>query len=128
MRPEQEKLRERVVNALLEDIEWFWPWGEIISSVHGNYSSESDRLMIAALEAVRDQTTFEFIKKEGFAAELMLYILSGSELTEYGTSPRGAWPDEAVAHLWPQIIEKWKQYAAHHWGENWKDDSNEHPA
>lgn len=99
------------------DSAFFDPWDEIIEGISGSYNSESDRLMIGALEAVRDRTTFKFIAKEGFAGEFMLYVLSGHGLTDYGTSPRGAWPEHEIADLWDELIEKWKAYAAVAYGE-----------
>lgn len=92
-------------------MEVFDPWGDIINGIHGGYSSDSDDLMIGALEAVRDRATFEFIEKHGFVGEFMLYVLSGHGLTEYGTSPRGAWADFDIADLWQPLIDKWRGYA-----------------
>lgn len=87
---------------------FFAPWENVIRGIHGDYSSESDDLMIATLEAVRDGKTFDLIKEKGFVVEFMLYVLSGHGLTDYGTSPRGAWPDQR--DLWQPLIDKWKAY------------------
>jgi hypothetical protein len=95
--------------------ETFDPWDDVIKGIYGSYSSESDDLMIAALKAVRDKRTFEFIDERGFAGEFALYVLSGHGLTEYGTSPRGAWPDDALADLWQPLIDKWEAYARDQW-------------
>lgn len=98
--------------------EEFNPWEDIIQGIYGGYSSECDRLMIAALEAVRDGTTFEFFQtKEGFAGEFMLYVLAGHGMLEYGTSPRGGWPDPSIKDLWQPLIDKWKEYSVSQWGE-----------
>ena len=96
----------------------FDPWQDVIKGIHGSYAGRSDALMIAALEAVRDRTTYEWIEREGFEAEFVLYVLSGHGLTEYGTSPRGAWPDPDVADLWQPLIDKWKAYSLACWGED----------
>jgi hypothetical protein len=98
------------------DLEVFDPWADVIEGIYGSYSSESDDLMIAALEAVGSKTTFEFIKERGFAGEFALYVLAGHGLTDYGTSPRGAWPDHEIEDLWQPLIDKWKAYAASQWG------------
>lgn len=95
--------------------EVFNPWADVIEGISGSYSSESDALMIHALEAVRDKTTFDFIM-DNFAGEFALYVLAGHKLTEYGTSPRGAWPDYAVADLWQPLIDKWRGYYEVAWG------------
>lgn len=119
-------IRERLIAALSKPVpnavdgvhsEVFDPWHDVIEGIHGSYASESDDLMIAAIEAVRDRTTFEMIEERGFAAEFVLYVLSGHGLTEYGTSPRGGWPDPAVADLWDALIDKWKAYAAIVWAD-----------
>lgn len=119
-------VRQRIESALAKplpddaesiDTEAFDPWSDVIDGIHGSYSSESDALMIAALEAVRDHSTFEFIDRFRFAAEFALYVLSGHGYTEYGTSPRGAWADPAIEDLWQPLIDKWKAYAEIAWGE-----------
>lgn len=92
---------------------FFSPWDDIIKNIHGGYSSESDDLMIETLEAVRDGTTFDLMKEKGFIIEFMLYALAGNNLTEYGTSPRGAWP--LHRDLWQQLIDKWKAYREIAW-------------
>lgn len=96
----------------------FDPWEDVIKGIYGHYAAYSDTLMISALKAVHERTTFEFIKEAGFAGEFALYILAGHGLTEYSTSPRGAWAEPAVADLFPLLIERWETYARIMWGEN----------
>lgn len=125
------ELRERIIAALAKPLQptgqgfastdEFDPWGDVIEGIFGNYASESDRLMIGALEAVRKRATFEFIQREGFAGEFMFYVLSGHGFLEYGTSPRGGWPDPDIADLWEPLITKWRDYANFTWGEDWDD-------
>ncbi|MFZ2252635.1 MAG: hypothetical protein WAW13_00505 [Minisyncoccia bacterium] len=93
----------------------FDPWNDVIHGIHGSYCSESDDLMIGALKAVRDKTTFDFIKERGFVGEFALYVLSGHGLTQYGTSPRGAWADFDIEDLWQPLIDKWEAHAAIQW-------------
>ena len=95
----------------------FNPWVDIIDGINGSYAEGSDALMIAALEAVRDRKTFEFIADQGFVAEFALYVLSGQGLTDYGTSPRGGFPILELEDLWPQMIEKWQAYSVLQWSE-----------
>ena len=112
--------REKPIAPSEDDLgmgDYFDPWEDVIHGIYGSYSSESDDLMIATLRAAQDRTTFELIKTRGFAAEFALYVLAGHGLIEYGTSPRGGWPDPEIADLWGQLIEKWTAYAAAHWGE-----------
>ena len=114
-----ETVRDRLIRALAKPLpddpnfihmEVFDPWEDVINGIHGCYSSEFDRLFIDALKSVRDQETFEFMEKHGAVAELILYVLSGHGYTEYGTSPRGAWPDPTVNDLWQPLIDKWEAY------------------
>ena len=121
-----DNLRQRIEAALAKPLPEenqsihagvFNPWRDVIKYIHGGYAKASDDLMIAALEAVRDGKTFELIDSEGFAAEFMLYVLSGHGLTEYGTSPRGGWPDPDVKDLWQPLIDKWKAFSKIHWNE-----------
>lgn len=115
-----EGLRKRLEAALAKPLpevgqivhsEIFNPWEDVIDGIHGSYSSESDDLMLEALKAARDTQTFEFIGRKGFAAEFALYVLSGHGMLDYGTSPRGGWPDHEIADLWQPLIDKWEAYA-----------------
>lgn len=99
------------------DREFFDPWSDVITGIYGSYSSVSDQLMIECLEAVRDRKTFEFIESKGFVAEFMLYVLAGHGLTDYGTSPRGGWPNHDIRDLWQPLIDKWRAYYAAAWSE-----------
>lgn len=99
------------------DPDCFDPWEDVITGIYGSYSSESDDLMLAALCAVRDKETFDFIKRRGFAGEFALYVLAGHGLLEYGMSPRGGWPDHEIADLWQPLIDKWEAYDRIAWPE-----------
>lgn len=118
--------RARIVTALAkrlptddQDIgdDVFDPWGDVFDGISGGYSSQSDAIAIEALEAARDRTTFDFISRVGFAGEFMLYVLAGHGMVNYGTSPRGCWPDETIADLWQSLIDKWLAYYVAYWGE-----------
>lgn len=101
----------------VQTLDHFDPWSDIISDIDGSYASMCDALMIEALEAVRDRTTFDFINRVGIAAEFSLYVLSGNGLTDYGTSPRGGWPDHGIKDLWGDLIHKWRDYYRAKWDE-----------
>lgn len=96
----------------------FNPWRDVIQGIYGDYNSEADRLMLGALEAVRDSTTFEFIEREGFAGEFMFYVLAGHGLIDYGTSPRGGWFSLDFPELLDPLIEKWQAYSELTWADN----------
>jgi hypothetical protein len=127
-------LRERILAELAKPVEEqvhtesFDPWGEVIQGIYGSYASQSDVLMIRVLEAVRDRKTFDLINNEGFAAEFMLYVLAGRQMLEYGTSPRGGWPDPEIEDLWQPLINKWREYFRAHWGEEYVSESFTPPA
>lgn len=91
--------------------EMFDPWHDVIEGIAGSYSEECDTLMIEALEAVRDKRPHLWMDERGLAAEFALYVLAGHQLTDYGTSPRGGWPDPDIADLWQPLIDKWKAYS-----------------
>lgn len=123
------EVTEGVLKALAKPVraadDWdedaFDPWEDIIHGIHGSYSSESDAMMVEALEAIRDGATFEYIKKRGFAGEFVLYVISGHGLIEYGTSPRGGWPISPLRDVWQTIIDKWVSYADAQWGgQDWR--------
>lgn len=125
--------RDRLVVALAKPLpdsggqvhtEVFDPWHDVLSGIDGSYASNSDVLMIEALEAVRDRATFDFIDRRGFLGEFALYVLSGHGLTEYGTSPRGGWPNPSISDLWDDLIGKWIGYAVSQWGEDFREDLN----
>jgi hypothetical protein len=116
--------REKLVAALQKPVaqsgeilslDHFDPWGDVIEGIYGGYAEESDQLMIAALEAVQNGSAFAFAKERGFAGEFMLYVLAGHGMTDYGTSPRGAWPEPAIADLFPPLIDKWKKHSQAQW-------------
>lgn len=116
----REELKKALAKPTLTDTsysgceDYFDPWNDIISDVFGHYAKESDDKMIECLEAIRDRTTFKLIEKE-FSYELMLYVLAGKGLIDYGTSPRGGW--FVHADLLQTLIDKWKQYSIVVWSE-----------
>lgn len=116
----REKILAALAKPLPEDAQIihdgvFCPWEDVISGIYGCYSSESDNLMISAMEACQSRTTYDIIHERGFAAEFMFYVLAGHGLIEYGTSPRGGFPAPEIADLWQQLIDKWKAYRAIAW-------------
>ena len=119
-------MRDKIIAALAKPIQAgeyatcddFDPWADVIGGIYGSYSSEMDDLFIDALKAVRDRATFDFIDKEGKSGELALYVLAGHGLTDYGTSPRGGWPDSEIADLWQPLIDKWQAHRKAAWGDD----------
>lgn len=99
--------------------DFFDPWDDLIDGCVGSYSLALDRLAIDVLKAVRDRTTYDLLVSErGLAAELFMHMLA-DWLCDYGTSPRGVFPDPGILGMWDELIEKWDAYAAATWGEDW---------
>lgn len=97
--------------------ECFDPWEELFPNIYGFHNSEMDVLFIEGLKAVRDHRTFEYSKNPqfGLGAELVMYILAGHDLTEYGTSPRGGRAMQAIEDLWQPLIDRWIEYFEIYW-------------
>lgn len=93
----------------------FSPWGDVICGIDGNFSGESDRLMVEALKALRDGRAMEFVEAGDFSREFALYVLAGHGLLECGTSPRSGWPSPEFSDLWDALIAKWESYAKIIW-------------
>ncbi len=90
---------------------FFNPWTDLFPRIYGSYSSAMDDLFIDALKAVANHGHRAFREQYGEdLAELALYILAGHDLTEYGTSPRTAYPNPQVADQWNLLITKWENY------------------
>ena len=121
-------VREKLLEALskpdptedynLGDPDYFDPWQDVISNIHGSYAGFCDVYFIEALKAIRDRTTGDFMTKRGDTAELILYIIAGHGLTDYGTSPRYPWPEHEIEDLWDALIEKWANYSDLMWSRN----------
>ncbi|MGU3456593.1 hypothetical protein ACLBV5_09790 [Brevundimonas sp. M1A4_2e] len=112
------KLEAALAKPIIQDdvtFEEFDPWEDVIDGIHGCYASQADVVFIAALEALRDHTTYDFIKANGFAGEFALYVLSGHGYTDYGTSPRAGWWSSDLDGLLQPLIDKWKAYYCHQW-------------
>lgn len=98
--------------------EFFEPWQELFPNIYGNYSSEMDVLFIEALKAVRDRQLREYQEKYK-AGELVMYILAGHELIDYGTSPRVGYANPVIADLWQTLIDRWIEYYEIAWDETY---------
>ena len=125
---DDDKKRERLLAVLSKDdckseydlgnLDFFNPWEDIIKTVYGSYSRQSDDVFIKTLEAIRDSDTLPLIQS-GFEYELAIYVLAGHGYVNYGGSPIGGWPDSWCADLWDKIIEKWKKYYKIAWNKEY---------
>lgn len=90
----------------------FNPW-DLLPAVYGTYSSEFDRLAIDVLTDIADVE----VRRSDLASEMFREMLCKVELCDYGTSPRVCFPSEQFRKLLPELILRWKAYAAVQWGE-----------
>lgn len=119
-------VREKLLEALskpnptedynLGDPDYFDPWQDVISNIFGSYAGFCDVYFIETLKSIRDKTTSDLLEYRGKVAELILYIIAGHGLTDYGTSPRYPWPAHDIEDLWGTLIEKWEAYSEVAWG------------
>lgn len=96
----------------------FDPWEPFERSLYGSYSSEFDDMAITVLENILHQR-WGRDHGESLAHEVFREILCNAGLCDYGTSPRGCFPDwgSGFADVLPLYLQKWKQYRAVEWGD-----------
>lgn len=119
------ELRKRLEDALAKPLaeqdcvscDDFDPWADVLQGIDGCYSLACDLLFVEALKAVRDNSTFDFIKTSGLAGEMALYVLSGHGYTECGVSPRGGWWNHTLDGLLKPLIDKWEAHCRIQWGD-----------
>lgn len=94
---------------------FFDPW-EIFPCFYGSYNSDFDDMAILVLENIR-HNRFGDRHGEGLAHEMFREVLCTADLCDYGTSPRGCFPnwDTDFNDLLPALIAKWRAYAGREW-------------
>ena len=92
------------------------PWAAF-PAFYGSYSSDFDDMAILVLENIRDGK-WGADNGEGLAHEMFREVLCTSGLCNYGTSPRGCFPEPEFAEVLPALIEKWRAYR----DAQWQDD------
>lgn len=102
------------------DKEVWSPWDAL--GIHlGGYSAATDTDAINVLQGIQDKLYCDKIAERYNMApshvELLQYIFCSANWCEYGTSPRGCFPDYSIwgdDGLKP-AIEKWKEYYFETW-------------
>lgn len=96
-------------------VDTFDPW-EILPCFYGSYSSAFDDVAILVLENIRDEK-FGEAAGEGVAHEMFREVLCTYNLCDYGTSPRGCFPNwgSGFEHTLDDLIDKWRQYRTAQW-------------
>lgn len=92
----------------------FDPW-EVFPALYGSYSSEYDQCALAVLSELQADT----VVRHDLGAEMLREMLCRADLCDYGTSPRACFPTQQFRALLPELIEKWRAYAALQWGQGW---------
>lgn len=96
---------------------YFDPW-EVFPCFYGVYSSDFDDVAILVLDNMLNKR-FGGQHGESVAHEMFREVLCTSDLCDYGTSPRGCFPNwgSGFDELLPGFLEKWKQYRQGFWGD-----------
>lgn len=107
------------------------PW-EAIHIPSGGYSGQVDIDAIKILRAIRDGVlsgrsggeygnySTKIAKSTGLSdhhVELWQYIFCSAGWCDYGTSPRGCFPDLEID--FDGLIAAWESYYERHWGQKW---------
>lgn len=105
------------------------PW-DAMGIALGGYNSEVDDNALAVLRAIRDGVkrgreggkygnfVTEIVKVTGLNethVELWQYIFCSAGWCDYGTSPRGCFPDHGID--FDELIVKWERYYQFRWNE-----------
>lgn len=92
---------------------FFDPW-ELFPSLYGCYSSAFDDMALEVLEGLMSRDFWPTT----LAHEMFQEMLCTANLCDYGTSPRGCFPNYGTdfEKLLPELIAKWKAYRAVRWG------------
>jgi hypothetical protein len=91
----------------------FDPW-DLFPSLYGSYDGDFDKLAIEVLEDIQNGTH----KRRDLAARMFREMLCTADLCDYGTSPRGCFPNPGFKSLLPELLEKWRAYSLIAWGED----------
>jgi len=105
----------------MDSVEEFDPW-EIFPSLYGSYSSEFDDMAILVLDNIVNKRWGE---REGLAHEIFREMLCTAGLCDYGTSPRGCFPNHSIKgieEMLAALLEKWRAYRIANWGALTPDD------
>ena len=95
----------------------FDPW-QIFPAIYGSYCASFDRCAIEVLTEIQ----VNYRVREDLGADMLREMLCVSDLCNYGTSPRVCFPTTYFKPLIPELIEKWRTWAALSWGEDWDKD------
>lgn len=118
-----DRLRKQLTLPVCSDEErWtisgdaFDPW-EVFPSLYGSYSSEFDDMAILVLDNVLNKR-WGSGHGEGLAHEMFREMLCTAGLCDYGTSPRGCFPDwseDGIEELLTNLLTKWCEYRRVKW-------------
>ena len=99
--------------------EVFDPLGDISLPI-GSYSSAFDDMAILVLDNILNKR-WGGDHGEELAHEMFREMLCTAGICDYGTSPRGCFPDwsvDGIEELLTTLLSKWREYAAAEWTES----------
>lgn len=94
----------------------FDPWDLFDHAIYGSYSSDFDDMAILVLDNIVNGR-WGSDHGEGLAHEMFREMLCCANLCDYGTSPRGCFPNGYTRDLLPALLAKWREYREVEWGE-----------
>jgi hypothetical protein len=95
--------------------EVFDPWAAF-PCLYGSYSSDFDDMAILVLDNLLNKR-WGPDHGEGLAHQMFREMLCTAGLCDYGTSPRGCFPDHSTVfpEMLPLLLEKWRSYRSIQW-------------
>jgi hypothetical protein len=95
--------------------EFFDPW-ELFPVVYGSYSDDFDQCAIDVLsDLLKDPQSIDI--RYDLAANMFREMLCTAGLCDYGTSPRTCFALPEFEEVLPELLRKWRAYAAAMWGD-----------
>ena len=98
--------------------EVFDPWAAF-PCLYGSYSAAFDNMAILVLDNILNKR-WDGDHGEELAHEMFREMLCTAGLCDYGTSPRGCFPDPRVSDidaLLTALLEKWRAYREAEWSD-----------
>lgn len=97
--------------------DYFDPWRPFERCIYGSYSSDFDDMAILVLDNIVNKR-WGASAGEGLAHEMFREMLCVADLCDYGTSPRGCFPNwsiDGIEELLVALLEKWREYRRVQW-------------
>jgi len=100
---------------------YFDPWEALGLPIYG-YASAFDQCAIQVLEGFKKPYQD---RRSDLSSDMFREMLCAKDFCDYGTSPRGCFPNLNFAELLPLLIDKWKEHYALNWDEPYVEDPSD---